>query len=526
MGREVELEQERLRLQSDIDTSKTAAERNKLGQFATPPSLADDIVHFSKRLMLSSADIRFLDPAVGSGSFFSALLRSMDAPSIRESVGYEIDPAFADVAESVWASTGLDVRRGDFTRAIPPPTGAGFDLIICNPPYVRHHHLSVQEKHRIREQSEAASGISLSGLSGLYAYFLSLSHAWMNEGALAAWLIPQEFLDVNYGEGIRQYLTQRVTLLRIHCFDPKDVQFADALVSSAVVWFRKSAPDETSEAEFTSGGSLKAPRRHETIRQQDIDPSAKWRHSQFRGRSTPRGSESPIFGDYFEIKRGIATGANDFFVISVDRAAELKLPSEFLRPILPGPRTLADDIIRADEYGNPLTTPNLLLVNCNLAQAVVEDRYSTLWNYLQTGQQNGISERYLCRHRSPWYSQEHRETPLFLCTYMNRIRNGGGAFRFLLNTSSAIATNVYLLLYPKAPLSDIIAAHPECRETVWQALQRIAPDDLLREGRVYGGGLYKLEPGELRAVPANGIADIVAEYRESKLLTYQIDLLA
>ena len=45
-------------------------------------------------------------------------------------------------------------------------------------------------------------------------------------------------MDVNYGKAVKHYLLSRVTLLHIHRFDPNDVQFADALVSSAVVWFR------------------------------------------------------------------------------------------------------------------------------------------------------------------------------------------------------------------------------------------------------------------------------------------------
>lgn len=61
----------------------------------------------------------------------------------------------------------------------------------------------------------------------------------MAEGGVAGWLVPSEFMDVNYGKGVKYYLLSRVTLLHIHRFDPNDVQFADALVSSAVVWFRK-----------------------------------------------------------------------------------------------------------------------------------------------------------------------------------------------------------------------------------------------------------------------------------------------
>ncbi len=49
-------------------------------------------------------------------------------------------------------------------------------------------------------------------------------------------------MDVNYGATLRRYLSERVTLVQIHRFCPTDVQFTDALVSSAVVIFRKCPP--------------------------------------------------------------------------------------------------------------------------------------------------------------------------------------------------------------------------------------------------------------------------------------------
>ena len=84
-----------------------------------------------------------------------------------------------------------------------------FNLIICNPPYVRHHHLGNGDKSRLQIHTLQASGMKISGLAGLYCYFLGLSHAWMTDGGVAGWLIPSEFMDVNYGQAVKRYLLDR-----------------------------------------------------------------------------------------------------------------------------------------------------------------------------------------------------------------------------------------------------------------------------------------------------------------------------
>jgi len=73
----------------------------------------------------------------------------------------------------------------------------------------------------------------------------------------------------------------------------------------------------------------------------------------------------------------------------------------------------------------------------------------------------------------------------------------GRPFRFIRNHSMAMATNVYLMLYPKPALAKVLLEKPELLKEVWQAFDRISDEVLMGEGRVYGGGLHKLEPREL-----------------------------
>jgi hypothetical protein len=82
-------------------------------------------------------------------------------------------------------------------------------------------------------------------------------------------------------------------------------------------------------------------------------------------------------------------------------------------------------------------------------------------------------------------------------------------FRFILNYSKATAANVYLLLYPKPDLDRAIKADPKLKVKIWEFLNGIPSSSLLGEGRVYGGGLYKMEPKELAKVAAQQIVELV-----------------
>lgn len=498
-------ERERLVLQADLDSAKTQAARNKLGQFATPTTLATEILQYAGSLLPEGEPIRFLDPAIGTGSFYSALRSVYPPQRIAAAKGFEIDPHYGEPAIKLWAGAGLQMELADFTRQQAAPD---FNMLICNPPYVRHHHMTNDEKGRLQRAAIESAGVRLGGLSGLYCYFMALADQWMSDGGIAGWLIPSEFMDVNYGQALKRYLLERVTLLHIHRFDPNDVQFADALVSSAVVWFRKQSPPKDHAVNFTYGGTLAQPKisRHVTARA--LADETKW--TRFPALDVRSKHTGGVVSDFFKIKRGIATGDNGFFILAEDEIDRRELPIEAFRPILPSPRYVKVDEIEADVDGLPQLDKRLFLLDPGLPENEIERRFPRLFSYLQEGRERGLHERYLCRHRTTWYAQEVRPPAPIVCTYLGRgDTKSGRPFRFILNKSRATIANVYLAMYPTPLMERAMQADPAFVRRAWEALNRITPDQLLGEGRVYGGGLHKLEPKELANVPVPELMDMI-----------------
>lgn len=512
------LEIERVRLQQEIDSRKCLQERNFLGQYSTPPELALEIVRFVLKLRESlgiDKAIRFLEPAVGTGSFYSALLRNTPIDSVEAATGIEADSEFSIVANQLWSNLKMNVLQADFTATESGELGV-YNLLITNPPYVRHHHLDRNSKQELRTRVSNELGYKVSGLSGLYVYFMLLSHKWLEKDGLSAWVIPSEFMDVNYASVLRQYLTEKVTLKFIHRYDVNTRQFSDALVSSSVVVFQNRPSTSSDMAMLTVGDDISNPLTSREVKLTDLRQPRKWT-SHFR--LTSSNQTAVKLSDFFDIKRGIATGNNSFFIMSRDEARSRGIPDECVRPILPPPRSLKCDIVPSAVDGYADLNEQLVVIDSAMSEIEIEKRYPEFWGYLKQGKQEGVADTYLCRNRKVWYKQEIRKPAPFLCTYMGRGgKNNSNPFRFIMNKSEATATNVYLMLYPKGQMRRLLGENPDMQSEIFYALQRIGIDEFSKEGREYGGGLKKVEPKELGNVSVGVLIELIEGLQESPSL--------
>lgn len=459
--------------------------------YLTPPELARDIVEYTvSKLSPNTRSVDFGDPAVGTGVFFSTLLNFLPEDKISSAIGIDIDFKRVGETRKRWSHRGLEVERGDYLHMdqLPPRT-----LILANPPYVRYQRIPTAYRHKLQERASVQMGMRISGQSSLYVYFLLLSHGWMKRGAVAAWLIPSEFMETNYGAVIRRYLTQRVELIRIHLFSPDKIQFENALVSSAVVVYRNCPPNPDQTAMMSSGGTLLNPEHTEEVTLSELGYESKWKIPRIR--RCVSSSPPPRIGDLFTVHRGLATGANSYFIMERSVAAQRGIPEVALRPILPKARTLETDVIEREKDGYPRVSPQLCLLDCGLPEEEIRTMYPSLLDYLETAPEAVLTST-LVRSRRPWYRQEQRQPSPFLCTYMGRGSKNYAPLRFLWNKSDAVATNTYLMLYPRKALDRLLTEQPDVLEGVFALLKEISPQDLYTNGRIYGGGLRKIEPRE------------------------------
>lgn len=495
------IEIRRQNLQKELDEAKDLLERNKLGQFSTPYPLASQICNHLTHLIGDSVDT-VLEPAIGTGVFYSAI---QDSIKVKKCVGYEIDDYYFTPTASLWSGYNLKIINKDFLVETPTEK---FDLIISNPPYSRNHHIPTETKKKLSEKIYRNFGIDVSGLSGLYIYFVILSTMWLKEGGFSCWLIPSEFLTVNYGASLKQFLLNNVDLIRIHSFEAEDVQFSDALVSSSIIIFKKNKPS-SNPIEFSWGGSLDTPSAQSLIKREDLDSNSKWNKDLLMHKIDISNDPYSRLGNFFIVKRGISTGDNGFFIINEEIIKEYGISHSFVTPIAPPPRKLKTDILTSDCSKED----NLFLISCDLPLDIIKEKNIGLYHYLNIGIEKEVNLKANCKNRHLWYNCEKREKSPILVSYMGR-DNGKSSIRFILNEANATASNSYLMLYPKDEFKHLFK-DPTFIRQIWITLKDIPKDILRAYGRVYGGGLIKWEPTELASIPCPALKKMMTSISPS-----------
>jgi adenine-specific DNA-methyltransferase len=208
-----------------------------------------------------------------------------------------------------------------------------------------------------------------------------------------------------------------------------------------------------------------------------------------RGDNLTAGARQTPLSTLARVHRGIATGANDYFVLTRGRAAELGI-LRWCRPAI----TRAEEILSSG--GVIRDTPDrrlLLLIPPDIDRHV----YPQLDAYLERGETEPrgkdhnaqpVARTYLSAHRKPWWYLGPVKTPAIVATYMAR-----QAPAFACNPDGLVLLNVAHGIYPHSSLS-----HAQLVDLVDQL-------NALREsfrgmGRTYHGGLEKFEPREMEGL--------------------------
>lgn len=112
----------------------------------------------------------------------------------------------------------------------------GFDVVIGNPPYIRIQELrSLESTVEWYNENYFSTG---SGNYDLYIPFMELSYRLLSNVGEHCFIMPHKFINANYGEKIREFITNRKSIRKLIHFGALQV-FEDATTYTGVFCFNK-----------------------------------------------------------------------------------------------------------------------------------------------------------------------------------------------------------------------------------------------------------------------------------------------
>jgi hypothetical protein len=471
------------------------------GQFWTPDWVAEAMVEY----VFSDKGGKLFDPAVGAGAFFRAAKTIAKEKGLYFSFsGMDIDPDTLEQAIQYGLTKAEleNVKIGDF---VFEPPQEKLSAIVANPPYIRHHRISLASKELLKRLSMHTLGTILDGRAGLHVYFLIRALTLLEQNGRLAFIMPADTCEGKFALDLWHWIGVNYCLDAVVTFASEASPFPNVDTNPLVFFIRKSEPKnkflwgkcyESQTDSFKqwvrSGFEITSPKNIKVF-QRDLAEGLQ------TGLSRPPRSEKPgryVLGDFVQVMRGIATGANEFFFLTDEQAQELEIPEEyFVRAVgrtrdIPTEEVTKKTLQNLQEKGRP----TLLL---SLNGEPFENYPKKLQQYLKEGEIQGLPKRPLISQRKPWYRMESRTIPPFLFAYLGR-RNS----RFIRNTAKIVPLTSFLCVYPKNEDKEYI-------ERLWKILNH--PDttsNLAMIGKSYGDGAVKVEPRSLEKLP---IPDSVIE---------------
>ncbi len=195
---------------------KDLTDRRKLGAYYTPSSVAEILCSWA----ITDASSLVLEPSFGGCEFLDSSIRRLEQIGCnqpeKQIFGCDVDPhAFEHLDRRPRLLRESQFIQRDFLQVAPTDFGAAkFDVIIGNPPYVRHQKLNAIQKQRAQEIRQLVLP-NLNLQASLWGLFLIHSSCFLEEGGRFAWLLPSSFVYADYAKDLQRFLQKHFDELKV-----------------------------------------------------------------------------------------------------------------------------------------------------------------------------------------------------------------------------------------------------------------------------------------------------------------------
>ena len=490
--------------------------RKKFAQFFTPDEIADFMCSWLMTDESEESEKTLLEPAFGLGIFTRKLRKSFSRLKIK---AYDIDQEIFKRANNLFKDdAGLKLSNEDFLRTSWKDS---FDFIVCNPPYLKFH--DYDNNFHVKELNRNLS-LKLRATSNIYTLFLLKSISQLKDGGKLAFIVPSEFLNSDYGVEVKRFLAGSKILEHVIVIDYGQNAFEGVITTACILLCHKKGKCLSVKFSLAKDlGELSQSLFHyREIGYDEIDPEVKWR-KYYEDVGEGRYFNLVPFSTFAKVSRGIATGANDYFIFNQSKADAYSIPPECLLPCICRSADVTDSFFTQKKFLKLKEQDKKIYIFNGASASECEE----VRRYLQKGEEEEIDKRYLTSCRTPWYAMENRKPAPIWVGVFNRV-----GLKFIRNEAGIYNLTTFHCVYPNRAV--------DIRILFVYLLTDLAKEIFTENARQYGNGLVKFEPNDLnkgkavdlrllkrneRSVLIKAYAVLESEIAAEKELVYEIDKL-
>lgn len=475
--------------------------KKELGAYYTPPELSQVLADWA----IQSQDENILEPSFGGCGFFESSiirLKKLGCSKPEERLfGVDIDDQAFDILSSKFGKI-IDTNKrfilDDFIKVQPTDfIVPNFDVVLGNPPYVSMHNMTSEQRKSCDDVLTKSPFVkkSIGRNASLWAFFLLHSLSFLNEGGRIAWVLPSSLLHADYA----------MKLLAVHQKHFMQIK----VIKLAERFFKAEGAEETSIILIGEGFSkqplsdkgliihsisnltelvecIEATEDSNITDIKDYKLNLISREARASYEQLNNSPFSKTLGHYADIKIGMVTGANKYFIVDKSIVEKFGLPEEVLKPAIGKFAFLSGITHDMKKHKKLQNDGNRAYLVCPKEEHMLDPSHPVKRYLNQISEQEKDKNKTFAK-RPHWYVPDYGIDSIVADCFLSYMIHHGP--RMVVNKAKLNCTNsIHKVIFRNITTA---ATKQAIATTILSTYSQFSAEI---EGRAYSSGVLKIEP--------------------------------
>ena len=452
--------------------------KKDIGEYYTPNDLVKNMVDSIKNELNNS---EILEPSAGDGRFIKCLTNF----KVKRIDSIELFKEKCDYIKKKYSQNNVEVINKDFLE-YSITANKKYDIIIGNPPYIKKQKILSEQLKNSNKLLEILDCKNIK-IENMWVSFILGALNLLKKDGVIFFVLPFEFLQVNYSEELRLFLEKKFNKIEITVFNKKvfpdieqdvcllymtnDLKFDKEYIKYKIVEDEKNINKIIYESKIMKNKPLR-----------------KWTNSIISDKETEMLkkiiNKFPKVNEFGNISPGIVTGNNNYFIKNEEF---IKLTKSSYLPIISKSVLIGNKLLFEKKDFNKLIKEekSVFLLKLTNSSSLVSD---ALIKYIKIGELKKYHKNYKCSTHKPWYNVPIIEKGDLLFFKRYHILP-----RLVINHADVYTTDISYNIRLKEKYEKSSFAFCFYNSLTLTMCEYY--------GRFYGGGVCELIPTEFKSLP-------------------------